>query len=436
MPKGIFKNILISTLVLLFIGAGLPKMYAGSVLLSKRISLTVQKQTIEKILHLVETKAKIQFMYNPQMFNLKKLVSVSLQNSSLQEVLQVIINNKELVFYEMGKYIVITNKHEAPVQANAIVAFSSINLTNSGNAQNPQLLVDTIHFYDTVKVTKTETKRIVIQDTVKIYDTITKIRTQVVPQTVVPTEAPRTEKTVASHWFAEASFAPLYADMLPQNKWIADLSLSAQASVGYKRERLNFSVGVGGLWQHGASKNNYTSSSYDSVIQRDTVFIVVKYKTGDYYYIVGADTIHKVVYDSTKSAVPRQWYKTKQHEKNTETTVGYSVYWVIIPCKIEYEWALSKKMNFGLGLSVSPAFAIKKYGQLYDPKQQKTVYIAQSGIASFALFSSLEPSFSYSLSKNIAVQFTPIVQFTVRSLMSESAYYFGGGARFGIRKIF
>ena len=419
-------------LVLLFLGAGLPKMYAGSVLLSRRINLNVQKKSIETVLHLVEKKTNIQFMYNPQMFNLKRLVSVSLQNSTLQEVLQVVINNKELVFYEMGKYIVITNKRQAPIQTDVVSAYLPIISNQIKEENNRQLIVDTIHFYDTIKITKTKTERLVIYDTIRIYDTITKMVRPVVSQS----EIISVDKPSNSKWFAQIAFGPSCADLLPQTKWIADLSLSAQGVVGYKRNNVNVSIGLGGFWQHGASKSYQASISSDSILQRDTIFVMQKYRTGNYYYIVGTDTIYKEIFDSTMTAVPRQWYKTIQHEKNTETLVSYSIYWIIIPCKIEYEWTLSKRMTLGLGISVSPAFAIRKYGELYVPELQKTASIVQSGIRSFALFGSIESSFSYAVSKTVSIQCIPIVQFSVRSLMNESAYYFGSGVRFGIRKYF
>ena len=430
MPKIRFRHIIISSLVLLFIGAGLPKMYAGSVLLSKRISLTVQKQSIETVLHLVEKKADVQFMYNPQMFKAKRLISVSLQNASVQDILKAILNNKDLAFYEMGKYIVITKKNDAPIQANAIVAY--LEPTDNPMQSTPKLLVDTIHFYDTIRVTKTETKQVVVQDTVTVYDTITKIITQVVPQPI----APKVEKQGTSQWFTQFSVAPLYSKILNQCKDNFYNSLTGEASIGYKYNNVRFSIGIGELSYKGSTKSIQSSISSDSVLLKDTSYVMIKYKTEDVFYVEGNDTIHKVLYDSTRSAVPHQWYNSTRHEKNTESTVTYSILWIIIPCKIEYEWTLSKTISLGLGLTVSPAFAYRKSGQRYDSQQQKLVPIAESGIESFALFSSFEPSLSVALTETISIQCSPIMQCSMRSLFKESSYYVGGGVRFGIRKSF
>jgi len=434
MPKRRYRQIIISIVVLLFLGAGLPKMYAGSVLLSRRISLTIQKQSIDKVLRLVEKKAHVQFMYNPQMFNLKQTISVQIQNSTLQELLQTVINNKELVFYEMGNYIVITNKLQAPIQANVVAAFLTRKDDKAKDASN-HLVVDTIHFYDTIPIIKNETIRNIIQDTIKVYDTITKVTTKTVLPTAISTTTEIPE-SINSLWFAQAAFAPLYGNVIQNSNWKGNLSNATQAMVGVKMNHVRISIGLEAMMQHGSSKSSQSSNSTDSVLQRDTIHVMQKYKTGDYYSIVGKDTIHKVIYDSALVAVPQKWYNKTQHEKVIESIVIYSIYWIIIPFRIEYEWPMSKKMTVSLGLSVSPAFAIKKYGQIYSPQRNTIVSASQAGISSFTVFSSFEPSFSFALTKTVSVQLTPVVQCSLRSLIGQSVYYVGGGAWLGIRKSF
>jgi len=427
MPKGICKNILQSILLLLFIGAGLPKMYAGSVLLSKRISIHVQKQTLESVLHVIEKKATVQFMYNPQMFNVKRVLSLNLEGVTLQEVLQNTINNKDLVFYEMGNYIVITNKRDAPKQANVITAIPQ---PQTENEITHKIVVDTIHTFDTITISKTDTNHVVIQDTVKVFDTITKTITREMNPLDEPTMQTKPQ------WFAEASVAPLYTDLLPQSNWLSDMSMQARGMVGFKINNLHVSVGIGTLWQRGSSRSSTSSQTTDSVLQRDTIHVMQKYKVGDYYYISGGETISKPIYDSTLVAVPRQWYSKTTHTNTTQTTVGYSILWVTIPIKIEYEWALSKKASFKMGVCITPAFAVKSEGEIYLSKLGACVPISQSGLQSFTLLTALEPTFSYALTSKLHVLCTPIMQASIRSLLHESAYLFSGGVNFGLRQYF
>jgi len=432
MPQKLLKNIIKSIILLIFIGAGLPKMYAGSVLLSKRISINVQKQSIEKVLHLIEKKAEVQFMYNPQMFNLKKVVTLQLQNSSIKEILQNLINNKDIVFYEMGKYIVLTNKLQAPVQANVISAIPSTQqLDYIDKTTQHRLILDTIHTYDTIKINKTVTNRVNVFDTITIFDTV---RTFIKKE--IPTNSVSTKAVSNTKWFSEIAYAPTYSDLLTNSKWLSDLSMSTRLSIGIEHNNISFSIGVGSLWQRGLSVISETSLTVDSILQKDSVKIIQKYKTGDYYYIIGNDTIHKVIYDSSLVTIPRHWYNKTQHSTVKETTVNYSILWITIPCKFAYNWSITKKSHFDLGLCFTPAFAFKKYGQIYSLDDNNTVPTSKIKLATVAFFISIEPAFSYSLSNSIALNISPILQCSINPLLYKSGYYFGGGAQIGIRKYF
>jgi hypothetical protein len=234
----------------------------------------------------------------------------------------------------------------------------------------------------------------------------------------------------------QASFAPLYGNLLKNSNWTGSSSVSAHIELGRNSNNLSVSIGLGSFVQHGSTKTSRSSLTVDSVLQKDTIHVMQKYKTGDYYYVNGSDTIHKILYDSTNIAVARQWYTKTNHEKVVESQVAYSIFWIVIPCKIVYQIPVSKKLNIGLGLSLSPAFAIKQYGQIYDPQQQKNVYLAHLGISSFNLFSSLECSFAYTISKMITISCSPLLQWSVRSLLQSSSYYVGTGVRLGITKRF
>jgi hypothetical protein len=425
MPQGRSKDIVISILILLFIGAGLPKMYAGSVFLSKRISLNVQKQSLENVLFEIEKKADIQFMYNPKMLNISRIVSAQFQDVSLREILQSIINNKDLVFYEMGKFIVITSKLKAKDAKNV---FTAILPTD----QDMRKTIKTVVFYDTVTTTFKDTIRVSIVDTTTIFDTVKVISNGQKALTKLPVVA----VPVKLQWFAEADFAPLYADILPDSKWKGDLSFLGQMAIGVKRNNIHFSIGIGSMWQRGYSPKIIYTTSIDSVIQRDTVQLMEKYILGDYYSIHDKDTIRTVVYDSSVIAIPRHWYNKTEHTTVEYTSVSYSIVWVTIPIKVEYEWTVTKKMAFRLGLSIIPAFAVKTKGELYVPSLGTAIPINTSGLKSYSVFTSLEPTLSYALTKKLSVHCTPLFQMSIKSILNEKAYYFGGGARFGIRKTF
>ena len=425
-----YKNILISIVTMFFIGAGIPKMYAGSVLLSKRISLHMQKQTLETVFLEIEKRADVQLMFNPQLLNANRIISVDLQNTSLKEVLQSIINNSDFVFYELGQTIVITTKHKASKRNDVIPAIlpadKSINQKNA-------VTIKTVTFFDTIRTTINDTNRISIIDTIKRYDTVKVLSALQQPTQKQNLAVPQKVKLL---WFIDLSMAPLYSKLLPLGNWKGDVSFSGQMVVGVKRNNMSFSVGVGSFWQRGSSWHTSSTMTTDSVLQQDTIHKMERYRIGDFYSVKGKDTILTPMYDSSVVAIPRRWYNKTQHSNTTQLIVGYSIVWLTIPCKIEYEWPMTKKATFRLGLCVIPAFAIKTEGQLYLAKLEKAVSIASSGINSFALFASIEPSLSYALTKSFSIHFAPIIQSTVRSIMNEKAYVYSFGGSFGMRKTF
>ena len=420
-----FRVLVISSLLLFFIGAGTSKMYAGSVLLSKLISVNIQKQTTEKALLIIEKKAGVHFMYNPQMFNTQKTVTLKLQNATLKEILQCLINNKDMVFYEMGKYIVITNKHQAPMQAIVIPAFPSIVKPTETETVAHRVILDTIHTYDTIKITKT--KHVVIYDTLKVYDTITKIIPKEAPVLVVVTPSTK----IKNEWFGEVSISPQYSDIIPEAKNLGDLSLSANVNFGCKHNNIECKIGVGGYWQRGISESEKSTKVVDYELRKDTIQMWQKYKIGDYYDLQGN---HIVKYDSTYISVPRQWYNITERNSTVITHVGYSIKWVIIPCHFKYIWQVSKRTSAGVGLGLTSAFVTSKTGFIYDSNSNKCVDISTKKFKSFALFASFEPSISYSLSKTFSIEFGPFIQTSIRSIMNEQSYVISGGCYVGLRK--
>lgn len=420
-----FRRLIINSLILFFIGAGVTPMYAGSVLLSKQISINIQKQTTEKALQIIEKKAGVHFMYNPQMFNTKKTVTLKLQNATLKEILQCLINNKDMVFYEMGKYIVITNKNQAPMQAIVISAFPSIEKSNEKSNVTHRIILDTIHTYDTIKITKT--KHVLIYDTLKVYDTITTIITKDIPIPIIQTINNQTKK----RWFSEIVISSQYTDIVPEAKYLGELSLSAMGNVGCKYENYEYKIGVGSFWQRGVSENGKTEKVVDYELRKDTIQMWQKYKIGDYYDLQGN---HIVKYDSAFISVPRQWFNITERNNTTISHVGYSIKWLIIPCHIKSVWNVSKRTTAGIGLSITPAFAINKSGKIYDSKSNSCVDISTVETKDFLLFASFEPSLSYCLSKTISLEIGSFLQSSIHSIMNEQSYVISGGCYIGIRK--
>ena len=281
MQRKRYKYIVVNIVTLFIMGAGIPKMYAGSVLLSKRISLHMQKQTLETVFLEIEKRADVQLMFNPQLLNANRIISVDLQNTSLKEVLQSIINNSDFVFYELGQTIVITSKRKASTRNDVVPAILP---ANKSLKQNNAVTIKTVTFFDTIRTTINDTNRIAIIDTIKRYDTVKVLSALQQPTQKQILAVPPKVKLL---WFTDLSMAPLYSKLLPQSNWKGDVAFSGQMVVGVKRNNMSFSIGVGSFWQRGSSWYASSTMSIDSVLQQDTIHKMERYIVGDFYSVKG-----------------------------------------------------------------------------------------------------------------------------------------------------
>ena len=405
-------------------------MYAGSVLLSKRINISVSKQTTQNVLTLIEKKSGVHFMYNPQMVNLKKVVSLDIKNGSIQHVLQILINNRDVVFYEMGNYVVITHKNQAPVQANIISAF--LPKSDSLNA-NSKMVIDTIHMYDTIVVNKTQYKNIEIFDTVKVFDTV-----KIVSQTKINKNEPTVSISTNNKYRNNIEFevSPVYS-VITKNKNLKP-EVGFAGRILWERntnKKITCGIGVGAMLQQGFSLIKKTEISVDSIKKTDTVQVYVKYKKGDYYYIIGNDTIYKAIYDSTLVDVSQEWYEKSNHKKETEEKINYTLLWMTLPLKLAYKVANTEIFSFWMNVYIVPALAVKKYGYVSSGNNINKQSIESVDFKEYMLSVSIEPAIKCKLTRTVYFKASPFIQMSLNPVV-KSGYLIGQGVLLGLVKSF
>ena len=432
----LLKHKVFLLLIILF-GAGISSVYAGSVFLSKSVNLSVQNVTLEQALHQIEERTGVQFMYNPRMLKSNRKVSIQKQ-ASVQELLQQLINNNELVFYELNNVVVITSRREAPKQVQVVSAAPA--------APTPTTVVVHKTVYDTVTISRTvtvyDTSRLIVTDTVRVYDTVKPTIKPLAESKENKSEATASSADVISsvgikNLFITLEGGPQYSDLMPNYTWLSDLSLSGRAMIGCKWDNLFVSMGVGVLWQRGGSIGSKLTIYTDSTLMRDTIKVMQKYKVGEYWGFNDKGIYeHKEIFDSVLVDVPRQWFNVRRREVKTDSTIGHRVTWVTLPCRIGGEWTFSRKTMMGISLCVSPAFSVLNEGYVFDDKTNRYRTVKDFGLKSFALFLSFEPSISYTLSKTLSLQIVPIVQLSAGSIFTKEAYYLSAGTFVGLRKLF
>ena len=98
--------------VLVFLIAGLSVFCFGQSLLSKNISLDVTRQSLDDVLEILSNKGDFYFSYNSRIVNKDSLVSLSVRNKSLKEILNILFDNT-YEFKESGNYVII---RKAPIR--------------------------------------------------------------------------------------------------------------------------------------------------------------------------------------------------------------------------------------------------------------------------------------------------------------------------------
>src|SRR6516164_4938262 len=85
-------------------------------LLSKNISLEVNRQRLDDVLEILSNKGDFYFSYNSKIVNKDSLVTLSVRNKTLKEILNLLFNNT-YEFKQSGNYVII---RKAPIRMTMI----------------------------------------------------------------------------------------------------------------------------------------------------------------------------------------------------------------------------------------------------------------------------------------------------------------------------
>jgi len=97
---------------IVFLVAGISISCCGQGLLSKNISLEVNRQRLDNVLEILSNKGDFYFSYNSKIVKKDSLVSVTVRNKTVKETLSLLFNNT-YEFVESGNYVII---RKAPIR--------------------------------------------------------------------------------------------------------------------------------------------------------------------------------------------------------------------------------------------------------------------------------------------------------------------------------
>ncbi|WP_227698981.1 SusC/RagA family TonB-linked outer membrane protein [Spirosoma radiotolerans] len=88
---------------------------SGQELLDRRLSLTIQHESIKTVLRSIEKAANVKFSYSPQIVRSKQLVSMRVQNSTLKDVLEKLLVPLQVSFSIAGEQIILARSSASSV---------------------------------------------------------------------------------------------------------------------------------------------------------------------------------------------------------------------------------------------------------------------------------------------------------------------------------
>lgn len=96
-------------LLMAFLLGGLTYAYDGKAqeVLNRKVSLSLQNQTIETILDQVATAADVRFVYSPELIRAERRISIRVANEPLERVLQTVLNPLQIRYEVSGRRIVL-----------------------------------------------------------------------------------------------------------------------------------------------------------------------------------------------------------------------------------------------------------------------------------------------------------------------------------------
>ncbi len=105
------KSLLIMKVIVIFLCAiGLMSSYADSNAQISKLNFQIEKGTVKDALETIEKQTGLSFMYDNNVFNVNRSISLSVENEPIEKVLDQLLSAENLKYERMNRYIVITSK--------------------------------------------------------------------------------------------------------------------------------------------------------------------------------------------------------------------------------------------------------------------------------------------------------------------------------------
>ncbi|MGV8134017.1 MAG: TonB-dependent receptor [Mangrovibacterium sp.] len=107
----LFKSLLImKVIVILLCAVGLMSSYADSDAQTSKLNFQIEKGTVKDVLEKIELQTGLSFMYDNNVFNVNRAISISVEDEPIGKVLEKLLEDESLKYERLNRYIVITPK--------------------------------------------------------------------------------------------------------------------------------------------------------------------------------------------------------------------------------------------------------------------------------------------------------------------------------------
>lgn len=274
--------------------------------LETRITVQFEDEPILSILKQIEKKYKINFSINSSLIPDTQKVTVELEDVTVAEALEVILQNLNISYKEINKQIVLY-KRKSPTPNYP----PNANSNQNRNDKHRQVIYDTIIklTYDTITTHNFDT--LIVVDTLYTFDTVEVIRF------IEPTSKVYLNVFYSPTFYTETRLLS-NSNNLQINNYAFEKVFSSYfgADIGMRHKRNGAEIGIGILEEKEKVAYSFTEFELktfkDSVVQ--TEYEEVIKEKNIYYETNGTDTIWRIVNDT--SYVP---YETVSYF-NTDST--------------------------------------------------------------------------------------------------------------------
>jgi len=389
--------------------------FSQNAILDKKISINFQNTPISSALESIERKAKFTFSYNNSIFEDGKQITYSCTNKALKDILQNILGN-DYLFYLYKNQILISIKQNQTTDGTS--SNKNIKQKKSSNKQ----LIDTIHIKinDTIRTLITDTLLIKKVDTIVFYDTI---KVPITKANIISTS----KLSFSAFYSPNLASKTIYDNKSKYNsiKNFIDQSESnysgydAGLQLDYAKKNIRFRIGLANT-----SLSKKVSYSFDKEYIDDGILYVDsikmwKYKTiVTYFKFKDGDTIKIPVIDSSQEYS----YFTHKKEKIERTRVlgTNTIRLIQIPISIGYTFNLNSKNTITPYLNARIYFLTYETGFTYNIQENTVDTLSRNNTTQCMISASLSFQYEYSVNKMTQFYIEPCFNQFVSAIYSDN----------------